>query len=120
VGAPQLQQQDVLHILQQQQQQQQQHMGGLGVTPGPTSGPSSSSGSNKPNSGEVLGLTQVIRSWTVQTMVDRVFPVSIPSHMGCVWIRNHPVFCGRGGVGASEGEGRVSSVWVGGLQSQCQ
>jgi len=63
--AGQLGQQDVLHLL--QQQQQQQAAGGVGGSSGSGVGWSS---------GRVSSLTQVIRGWTVQTMVDGVFPVS--------------------------------------------
>lgn len=52
--------------LTQQLLQQQQQGGAGGVLGG--------SGSN-PHSGQVMGLAQVIRGWTVQTMLDQAFPV---------------------------------------------
>jgi hypothetical protein len=59
------QQQDMLQQLLMQQQQQQQQL--TGAAPGVHS---------SPHSGQVAGLMQVIRGWTVQVMLEQVFPVS--------------------------------------------
>jgi hypothetical protein len=56
-----LQQEEVTQQLLQQQQ------GGAGGV--------LCSGSSNPHSGQVMGLAQVIRGWTVQTMLDQAFPV---------------------------------------------
>lgn len=75
VDGQQMQQQEVL---QQLQQQQQQAAAGAGVPGGPI---------GRPHSGQVASLTQVIRGWTVQTMLDQVFPVSwVPAlTSSCAW-----------------------------------
>lgn len=61
-------QQDMLQLLHQQQQQQQP--GGVAGEGGSGGG-----GGNARVSAQVSSLTQVIRGWTVQNMVDQVFPV---------------------------------------------
>jgi hypothetical protein len=68
VDGQQMQQQEVLQLLQQQQQQQAGGVGGLG---------------GRSHSGQVAGLMQVIRGWTVQNMLDQVFPVSRGKQQRC-------------------------------------